>query len=109
MGSLIKNTGETLMTAASAGGKAIQKYAPKAMDMIGAQAGAAGKALKAAAPKAMTAIKAGAALAAAKQGGRMAMKGGKLAVKAVKRNPVLTAAVVVAGAGAAVLIARRKK
>jgi hypothetical protein len=55
-GSLIKNTGETVRAAASAGGKAIQKYAPKAMEVISSKAGAAGQALKAAAPKAMTAL-----------------------------------------------------
>jgi DNA-binding protein HU-beta len=108
-GSMIKNTGATLRSAASAGSKTIQKYAPKAMEMIGATAGQAGKALKVAGPKAMTAIKTGAALAVASKGGKIAMQGGKLAVKAVKRNPMLTAAVVVAGAGAAVLIRRSKR
>jgi DNA-binding protein HU-beta len=109
MGSMIKNTGASLMSAASAGSKTLQKYAPKAMEMIGDKAGQAGKALKAAAPKAMSAMKAGAALAVASKGGKMALQGGKLAAGVVKRNKLLTAAVVVAGAGAAVMIRQRKR
>lgn len=109
MGSLIKNTGQTLLSAASAGGKSIQKYAPKAMAVLGSKAGQAGKALKAAGPKAMKVIEAGTKLALVQQGGKMALKGGKLAAGMVKRNKLLTAAVVVAGAGAAVLIRQRKK
>src|SRR5689334_5989705 len=112
MGSLIRNTGDTLRAAASVGGKTIKRLAPKAMDLLEAGAGMAkksGRALQAAGPKAMAAIEAGAKLAVVQKGGAMALKGGKLAAGVVKRNKLLTAAVVVAGAGAAVLIRQRKR
>jgi hypothetical protein len=112
MGSMIKNTGDTLRTAASVGSDVVKRLAPKAMDVLEMGAGAAqktGRALKAAAPRALAAIEAGTKLAVVQKGGAMALKGGKLAAKVVKRNPLLTAAVVVAGAGAAVLIRQRKR
>jgi hypothetical protein len=110
--SLIKNTGETLRTAASTGGELVKRLTPKAMDALETGAGLAQKAgrmAKNAAPKALAALEAGTKLAVVQKGGALALKGGKLAAKAIKRNPMLTAAVVVAGAGAALLIRRRRK
>jgi hypothetical protein len=109
---MIKSTGASLASAASAGGELVKRLAPKAMDGLEAgvaMAQSAGKALKHAAPKAMQAIEAGTKLAVVQKGGAMALKGGKMAAKVVRKNPLLTAAVVVAGAGAAVLIARSKR
>jgi DNA-binding protein HU-beta len=111
-GSMIKNTGASIASAASAGGELVKRLAPKAMDGLEAgmaMAQSAGKALKHAAPKALQAIEAGTKLAVVQKGGAMALKGGKVAAKVVRKNPLLTAAVVVASAGAAVLIARSKR
>ena len=111
-GSLIKNTGETLRTAASTGGELVKRLTPKAMDALETGAGLAQKAgrmAKNAAPKALAVLEAGTKLAVVQKGGAMALKGGKLAATAIKRNPMLTAAVVGAGAGAALLIRRRRK
>ena len=44
MGSMIKNTGDTLRTAASVGSDVVKRLAPKAMDVLEMGAGAATRA-----------------------------------------------------------------